>query len=29
MSRAQSFADALVRLEGDRDLDAFLAVFAD
>lgn len=29
MSRSQQFADALQRLEADRDLDAFLDVFAD
>ncbi len=29
MSRAQQFADALNRLESDRDLDAFLTQFAD
>ncbi len=29
MSRAQTFADALQRLESDRDLDAFLERFAD
>ncbi len=29
MSRAQQFADALQRLESDRDLDAFLTQFAD
>ena len=29
MSRAQQFADALQRLERDRDLDAFLTQFAD
>ena len=29
MSRAQQFADALNRLESDKDLDAFLAQFAD